>query len=178
MTKKITLTVFCLGILSYFFIFNNQFNFYSKFTPTSMSIQKDLYIPKINDIRSAVFLSEDNKSKVSLEELLGKNQNAILHFWATWCVPCLEEIPMLVNYALKQNNNSNAPVFIFIAVNDEWVDIQKFLDKKKINYKDIGYWLIDNDNISYQNFRVDKVPESFVIRSNEVERLVGVQQWR
>jgi thiol-disulfide isomerase/thioredoxin len=46
----------------------------------------------------------------------------VVNFWATWCVPCREEIPMLVRFA-KENA---APGLMFIAVS---VDDRETLNK-------------------------------------------------
>ena len=45
---------------------------------------------------SATLMALDGK-RVSTRELLG--QVIILTFWATWCVPCREELPLLSAYA-------------------------------------------------------------------------------
>jgi len=37
--------------------------------------------------------------RISTEDLLG--QVVILTFWATWCVPCRDELPLLSRYAAR-----------------------------------------------------------------------------
>lgn len=52
--------------------------------------------------------------KVRLKDLRGKL--VVLNFWATWCAPCKDELPMLVKIAQA---NSNADVqFIAVSVDD------------------------------------------------------------
>ena len=48
--------------------------------------------------------------KVHLKDLRGKL--VVLNFWATWCGPCREELPMLVKTAQASAN----PDLVFIAV--------------------------------------------------------------
>ena len=55
-----------------------------------------------------------NGSSVSLSALLGKV--VLINFWGTWCVPCLKEIPELVN--LSQRFKKKGFEVVGIAV--EW----------------------------------------------------------
>jgi len=52
--------------------------------------------------------------KVHLKDLRGKL--IVLNFWATWCGPCRDELPMLVKTA-QANSNADL-VFIAVSVDD------------------------------------------------------------
>ena len=43
------------------------------------------------------FTVQDSDRTVSLNQFRG--QVVILNFWATWCPPCIEELPSLMTYA-------------------------------------------------------------------------------
>jgi peroxiredoxin len=64
----------------------------------------------------------------SLKDWEGKNM--IVNFWATWCAPCLREIPML---NLLQSNQSDAVQVIGIAVDRE-EPVRRFAEELNINY--------------------------------------------
>lgn len=55
----------------------------------------------------------------------------VLNFWATWCSPCLEEIPMLS--AVRELYVSNGVEIIGIAV-DQVSKVMEFSDKMQIRY--------------------------------------------
>jgi len=71
----------------------------------------------------------DGKS-VSLSDYRGKW--VIVNYWATWCPPCLEEIPDLVD--LYEENRDTIVVLgiAFEEVNKEY--LQEFVDSHMISY--------------------------------------------
>lgn len=89
-----------------------------------------------------------------------KWQKRIVHFWASWCAPCLIEFPDLMD--LSKNNPDN-PVFA-VAVQDEKEKIKLFLQKNKIAVPDNVIIIDDKDwAITKDIFGVKKLPESVVI---------------
>jgi thiol-disulfide isomerase/thioredoxin len=66
----------------------------------------------------------------SLAEYRGKI--VVLNFWATWCLPCREEMPMLSKLAPKYDEKDVA--FLAASIDDAQTQpkIARFLEKKKI----------------------------------------------
>jgi thiol-disulfide isomerase/thioredoxin len=66
----------------------------------------------------------------SLAEYRGKI--VVLNFWATWCLPCREEMPMLSKLAAKYDEKNVA--FLAASIDDPQTQpkISRFLEKKKI----------------------------------------------
>lgn len=56
----------------------------------------------------------------------------LINFWATWCGPCKEEIPALVELAAKYA--SSGFTIVGISVDDTPADLQKFAAANKVNY--------------------------------------------
>jgi thiol-disulfide isomerase/thioredoxin len=64
-------------------------------------------------------------SQVSLAELRGKY--VLVHFWATWCPPCLRELPGLLATAAELRKAGRLEL-LAVSVDDEWEELAAFFD--------------------------------------------------
>lgn len=75
-----------------------------------------------------------------LKDMSGKDFNlasqkgkvVLLDFWATWCGPCLIEIPWFVEFQSKYGAKGFSAVGI--SVDDPVAKLKPFADKMKVNY--------------------------------------------
>jgi thiol-disulfide isomerase/thioredoxin len=67
---------------------------------------------------------------VHLKDYRGKA--VLLNFWATWCVPCKEEMPWLV--AFQKQYGPKGLVILGIAMDASAAPVRKFADKMELNY--------------------------------------------
>ena len=82
----------------------------------------------IGKILPAFELSALGGDEVSSASYLGKP--VVLNFWATWCGPCLKEIPTLK--ALHREANANV---VTVAIDEEGEEIVRpFVEKHGIDY--------------------------------------------
>ena len=65
-------------------------------------------------------LSDLNGNPQTLESYSGRV--VVLNFWATWCVPCREEMPLLVN--IQKRYESKGVVVIGVSADDEGTQVQ------------------------------------------------------
>ena len=65
----------------------------------------------------------------SLEEWKGKV--LVVNFWATWCGPCLEEMPEFVK--LQNELNARGLQFVGVAI-DDLSSVKEFLKATPVNY--------------------------------------------
>ncbi|MFD0940285.1 TlpA family protein disulfide reductase [Pedobacter boryungensis] len=79
------------------------------------------------DLASIKFKNADGKI-VSLADLNGKI--IFLNFWATWCPPCLAEMPS-VNKLYEQYKNDPEVVFLLVDADSDFAKAQAYMDRKK-----------------------------------------------
>src|SRR5438046_525097 len=77
-------------------------------------------------------LKDSTGQKVSLRDLRGKN--VVLNFWATWCVPCNDEMPMIVE--MEKEYRARGVVFIAASLDDSKTrsQIPAFVSKYQIGF--------------------------------------------
>jgi thiol-disulfide isomerase/thioredoxin len=71
-----------------------------------------------------------NGARVDLKSLRGKV--VLLNFWATWCAPCLAEMPVFS--AWQQQYGPQGFQVIGISMDDDAVPVRKLLTKRKTTY--------------------------------------------
>lgn len=81
-----------------------------------------------NALRNASFVDLNGKSR-SISEWQGRV--VIANFWATWCAPCLEEIPLLIS--TRKARLAQGLEIVGIAV-DQAPKVSDFAAKMKIDY--------------------------------------------
>lgn len=63
-----------------------------------------------------------------------RGRRVLLNFWATWCGPCLKEMPALVQAQAKVGEHTDkGPIIVGIAMDDA-PKVQAFLSMHPLNY--------------------------------------------
>jgi len=65
---------------------------------------------------------DSNGAKVRLSDFKGKT--IFLNFWATWCGPCIEEMPSLE--AMARELAPEGMVILAVSVDDSWGEVDRF----------------------------------------------------
>ena len=97
--------------------------------PGQVSQQQDAPVPTVPETLPDVTLPDRSGTRRSL--ISWKGQPLIINFWATWCGPCREEIPLL--RALRKERAADKLEIIGIAV-DEQQAVLKFAREMSIDY--------------------------------------------
>ncbi len=125
--------------------------------------------PRINK-PAPDFTVKDADRTLSLSQYKGKP--VLLNFWATWCAPCVEEMPSLVQ--LQQKMQGRVTV-IAVSVDVDNDAYHHFLKANGINLLTVR----DGDQKSSALYGTFKYPETYAIDSKGVIRrkFIGAVNW-
>ncbi|MBV9574201.1 MAG: TlpA family protein disulfide reductase [Acidobacteriales bacterium] len=117
------------------------------------------------------FSIADGDRNVSLRDFRGKV--VVLNFWATWCPPCIEEMPSLVE---MQQRMKNRDVTVFaVSVDADETAYRRFLKVNNVNL----FTLRDSSQKSNSLYGTFKFPETYIIDRNGIVRrkFIGAVNW-
>jgi thiol-disulfide isomerase/thioredoxin len=99
----------------------------------------------------------------------------ILHFWATWCPPCREEMPELVKFVKDTKGDANVE-FLAVSVDEDWKVVDAWLKERGIAGLPVA---LDPRGATAHLYGTDKFPETwFIAPSGEVvQQIVGAADW-
>jgi cytochrome c biogenesis protein CcmG, thiol:disulfide interchange protein DsbE len=117
------------------------------------------------------FTVQDAERKVTLSQFRG--QVVVLNFWATWCPPCVEETPSLIQMNDRLKNKGITLVGVSVDVDAD--AYHRFVNDHKIEYVTVR----DVDQKSNNLYGTFKFPETYIIDRNGTLRrkFIGPVDW-
>lgn len=118
-------------------------------------------------------LSDASGKLLRLESL--KGNAVIVHFWASWCPPCLAEIPHWLEFASKWNGR---PVrFVAVSLDKSWGEALKILPDSLLSPQ--VFSVLDHEQKLPDLFGTYQYPETYLLdrRLRIISKWVGAQEW-
>ncbi|MDF9795628.1 thiol-disulfide isomerase/thioredoxin [Catalinimonas alkaloidigena] len=115
-------------------------------------------------------------SKVVLKDLEGNAINLndyaektiVLNFWATWCKPCIIEMP-----SMEEARATLGDEFVFLLASDESIEkISKFAERQNLELPFVQL------QTGVQNLQITALPTTWIIKDGEVvSEIIGAREW-
>ncbi len=127
--------------------------------------------------------THDGKT-TTLRTLMASGDAVILHFWASWCGPCMEELPEIGK--LAQALRGRRVQVVSVSHDDEWADADAALVKTNGKAQpDAGVWLRELEGQSGEESKMLRVrlgtlqlPETYILVDGQaLVRLIASQPW-
>lgn len=117
------------------------------------------------------FTVRDSDRTVTLSQL--KGQVVVLNFWATWCPPCIEEMPSLVE--MQQRMKSKGVTVLAVSVDVDEASYRRFLKDHNVNLLAVRDGEMKSNNL----YGTIKFPETYIIDRNGIMRrkFIGAVDW-
>jgi cytochrome c biogenesis protein CcmG/thiol:disulfide interchange protein DsbE len=128
------------------------------------------YAPKIGDKKTVpIFEAKDFNSNIYInsEKIFEEDIFYIVNIWASWCVPCRTEHPLLMELSKNQSVK-----LIGLNYRDKLDNAKNFIYEFGNPYSQI---IIDNDGTLSVEFGAYGVPETFIIGKNKkiIKKFIG-----
>ncbi len=78
---------------------------------------------------SSVFFTDGEGNRIDAANQAGKV--VFVNFWATWCPPCIAEMPS-IDQLYQQFKDNEQVVFIIVDVDNQYEKSKKFMESKKL----------------------------------------------
>ena len=117
------------------------------------------------------FTVRDSDHQVSLNQFRG--QVVILNFWATWCPPCMQELPSMMDMQNQLRSRGVVVLGVSIDVDDD--AYHRFLKQRSVNFVTVR----DPEQRVAGMYGTSGWPESYIIDRQGVLRrkVVGPINW-
>jgi peroxiredoxin len=121
--------------------------------------------PSIGFIAPDFQLINVNGNPIRLSDLRGRP--VLINFWATWCGPCVIEMPILQDRFLKY---SSELIILAINADEPYNDIRNFVNNNGITF-DV---LQDTDSKIQGLYKINGYPTSFFIDTDGIIKAIQI----
>jgi thiol-disulfide isomerase/thioredoxin len=113
--------------------------------------------------------------KIDLSKLQG--DLFIIHFWATWCPPCVEELPALSRFWEQYKSRRGVQLYT-ISVDKDWKTIDAFLQKNP-GAESSAPLFHDPGAATAHRFGSSQYPETYIVNKSGrvLFRVQGPVSW-
>lgn len=126
--------------------------------------EKKIYIEdfELNDIKGNITTLSEEKGKIIL-----------LNFWATWCAPCIYEMPSLE--ALHRNMSREGMKIITISLGERTKTVRRFINRGGYTFQ----VLLDPENLTGILYGIKSIPTTLIINKEGyiIASYTGARKW-
>jgi len=116
-------------------------------------------------------LQDLSAKRISLKSLRGKAVS--LNFWATWCIPCRQEMPSMEK--LHRELKEHGLELVAVNLREGQREVRRFVDELSLTFT----ILLDKDGRVFEEYGAWSLPLSYFInrRGEFVGKAIGYRKW-
>lgn len=123
----------------------------------------------------AMTLVDGNGKTTTLDDYRGRV--VLLHFWATWCAPCIKELPTLQSLQAQRGGEGFVIVPVALDFNKTHAQITKFM--KKHGAEGLPALMVPENDKAWDALAGFPLPTSFLIGADGrvLYKMIGDANW-
>lgn len=120
--------------------------------------------PHFEKVFTQLTVETREERKIKLSEL--KTELVVVNFWASWCIPCLEELPSFIKFSQKYTREQ----LTILAINTDEDDQIKNVLKIEKNYSIPSSFtiILDNKFTIADQFQFKSIPVTIIYKKGKV----------
>lgn len=174
MTRKqwagVAVVTLAAGVLTAEYLRAAQASFAATRATACRALRPDPVPPSLVGKPAPDFTLADSKGRQwSLSSLRGRP--VLLNFWATWCPPCVDEMPSMEELGRIAGDRA---VILAVSVDEDWDTVKRFFPGgTRLSV------LLDANKDVAKRYGTEKFPETFLIDSQGVVRqyFISKRKW-
>jgi peroxiredoxin len=129
-------------------------------------------IAKVGSLAPDIELTDAQDNKLKLSEL--KGNVVFINFWASWCQPCIDEIPSIEVLYRYLSGNTNFKMITILFQDDE-NRVSRYMKQQGYTFPIYRNF----DGSAAKQFGITGVPETFIIDKKGIlrDKVVGPLEW-
>ena len=135
-------------------------------------LARELLKVKVRDEAPPSFVLESLQGQKIRSDDRFRDKVVFINFWATWCPPCVEEMPSMLRLQEKMGNDPRFEM-LAISTDEEWQPVRAFFDGPppfKV--------LLDQEGKLAKRYGTQKFPETYIVVDGRlVGYIVGPRDW-
>jgi cytochrome c biogenesis protein CcmG, thiol:disulfide interchange protein DsbE len=129
-------------------------------TPAATPVPDPIVGHPAPDFSLAVLGPATGKGALSLSDF--KSKPIVLNFWASWCAPCKEELPLLESTWKQMQAQGKDVIFVGIDFQESSSAAASFLQQNGITYPAV----LDANGSVASKYGITSLPDTFFINRN------------
>lgn len=176
MRLKITAAFLLLSVIFTFLVFKGKYfsvNQGPEVKDAAAALSSEAIFTKLQTSE----LRDYKGNKISVDKgALNAHHSVVVHLWASWCGPCVNEVPELIAFSKAHPEVK----FIIVSLDDQQDDISKFLKSFPEFDSDKFIRIWDGPSSISKYLDADRLPMSVIMRKDKSEPQVikSVVDWK